>query len=211
MKRPRKKKTLVDAIPDDLRDTTFAMEQRAEMEKLVDVYNECLEKTTTPKKFFKTHAVKQLNYFAAVAAFARKHGVDPAAWIFTVFAQLGWRTPPPANAFFQVKRLAVVEKLGRSQFEEISSIEVGVETARTDPAAGFQPFRDISAGAELAKRNYLTRGQHELCILQTDLHYGWHARSASCAACPLAQRCREKTEKLAAEYASRAGDHRYKR
>lgn len=62
----------------------------------------------------------------------------------------------------------------------------------------FIPGRDLHAGAEVAKNNYLVRGHAILCLDAFDITYGYHSQSTACAMCPLKDRC-------AAETAARLG------
>lgn len=179
----------------------YLPERQAAVETLIETYNECLGriegKVCTPKAV----TLKQLRLFDDIAAFAEWHKIDAQAWIVTVFVHLSWKAIPSEASFFQSKRVAHAEDLASRAYEDVLAVDAAVREANKSTLTdAFVPFRDLSTGAEIAKRNYLARGQAEVCLLNMDITYGFHPGSEQCKVCPIRLACAEKTKEIAAAF-----------
>ena len=137
---------------------------------------------------------KVLQLFDAIGVFARKHKLDPATWVYSVFAQAGFKRCPSWENFFNLKRTRNVKNLFPRDYTLIATRKI---TEGAKRANGFVPFRDLSIGAESAKRQYLERSRADLCMLAVDLTFGFHPESTHCASCPSRDPCSTKTAALA--------------
>lgn len=142
--------------------------------------------------------VDVLEMFGAIANFAMAHKLDPSVWIYSVFAQTGFRRAPGWKEFFSEKRTKHAEKLNARDHTLIATAKI-----THTPAEGFMPFRDLSLGAEAAKKSFLVRGRADLCMLAVDVTFGFHPGSDVCSSCPSREPCSTKTRALATEVAAR--------
>lgn len=129
----------------------------------------------------------------AVNVWARRHSIDGVAWVRWV----GRRVRSDTTALERLASLFDLNLLHQYLNDPLSSIDIGNAIdanlhARLG-ASGFVVGRDMHAGAEQAKANFLARGREVLCIDAHDITFGFHTASPSCARCSLRDRCQRET------------------
>ena len=115
---------------------------------------------------------------AEMASWCRERGVDPRAWLHSLFAVRGWR--------YSVKLDSLCSERHLSRHPEL----VGRALAIRDDRVTFNPATDLSNTCEQQKAMLLTVDA-ELCLDDPKMR-GYHVGSRVCGGCPLRMKCRKK-------------------
>lgn len=169
--------------------------------KLVSVYNACLQRvaeTTGKRAYVKRPNHNNREVFFGLHLWCAERGIDPTAWIYSVFGALSWRHPVGLRDLFNEKRRRTYDQLYEGEWKAIAGI-----SASLDQPHGFKPLQDLHDGAEIAKKNYAARGEHVLCMINIDITLGFHPLSEVCPQCQIRERCLAQTEKLRQEVSVR--------
>jgi len=139
----------------------------------------------------------RLKLFARMAKWCGDQKIEPREWLYTLFVARKWLFCPKLDsAHLQSKK-----HLPRfQQYHDYTLFRQRQMEQQTVAAASatstFDPNRDLSHTAELAKRHYLYQNDTRACMdRMQDETFGFHPKSTACARCPAANECREKLEK----------------
>lgn len=176
------------AVPAHLYDGKEDPSRRNAARRLVNVYNALCSRVAAPERaLLLTEHVQDL--FCAVVAFAESKKIHPPLWVYSLFVQHGWKRVPPWRDFFLPARVVHVEKLNSVDRAAVVSMWGG-----TMAAIVVDPLSAVTPGAEAAKAQFHARGRFEVCMLSSDVTYGYVSASKWCVICPVADACRTRKE-----------------
>jgi hypothetical protein len=173
--------------------------------RLVEVYNVCLERAATAGEFKyrrKRATLDNVEVFYGLELWCRARQLDPGAWIWSVFASLGWKRPVGLRELLSDGRRKTYDQLYDTSWAQLNAMLTTVDQDTNDR---FQPFRDLAPGAEEAKRQYAARGDADLCMINIDITLGFHPESTTCSRCPLRTQCQQRTSQTRTSWERRKG------
>lgn len=133
------------------------------------------------------HRTKQrLGALRKMALFAIEHDADPRLWLYTLFESRRWVYAPKFNCLTPKKHVERYHKERRLTFFRSRMDAERRSKSKND----VDPNVDIMTSVEGIKAQLLRTGRFSDCMdrMQIDT-YGYHPKSAVCAACPIWSTC----------------------
>lgn len=131
----------------------------------------------------------RLKVLEEMAVWCVGRGIDPREWLYSLFAVRHWRFPP----LLESSHLQSEKHLPRFQAIEDYDLYRRRLYETESPAARqrrFDPNRDLSHTAELAKTQYLRTGGPGQCMaVMAEETLGYHPESGVCRICSGARQC----------------------
>lgn len=168
---------------------------QSESRQLFDDYSYYREQTVYFKKLKRAKpylrplkpTADKLQALTRMASWCKKLDIPPRQWLFSLFEVRRWMAAPQLDEAYLQSKKHLKRFPGKIDFEFYTNYIRNQENLKklNNPQLQFDPNKDISQAAELAKRYYLANGGPTVC--QQNMHsetFGYHPHSFICQTCP---------------------------